>query len=137
MRSSLAWIACLCTAALGLGAPTAHAAVSAPDIHLELSPRVCTLGGADSSCQTRVRASWRASAEESVCLVLLAHPEVGRCWERLNEGEYTIELTFKDDLTFQLTDLDRRQVVASEVLRVIREATRLRHRRRDPWNLFG
>ena len=29
-----------------------------------------------------------------------------------------------------------RQTLASEVLRVIREALHYRHKRRDPWNLF-
>lgn len=134
MRSSAAWLAVV---AMSVVAPGTRAALPNAPVHLELSPRVCTLAGAESDCQTRVRASWRANAEESVCLVLLAHPEVGRCWERLSEGEYTIDLTFRTDLTFQLTDLERRQVIASEVLRVIREAARLRHRRRDPWNLFG
>jgi len=129
--------ACLAVLAMAAVAPRADATLPESTVRLELSPRVCTLSGAESDCQTRVRASWRASVDESVCLVLLARPEVGRCWERLSEGEYTIELTFRTDLTFQLTDLDRRQVLASEVLRVVREAARLRHRRRDPWNLFG
>jgi hypothetical protein len=134
MRSSAAWVAAL---ALTTVAPVTRAALPEPAVRLELSPRVCTLAGTESECQAHVRASWRANGEESVCLVLLTHPEVGRCWERLSEGEYTIDLTFRTDLTFELTDLDHRQVVASEVLRVIREAARLRHRRRDPWNLFG
>jgi hypothetical protein len=41
-----------------------------------------------------------------------------------------------DDLTFQLRDPALQNILASEVLRVIREALHYRHRRRDPWNIF-
>jgi len=45
-------------------------------------------------------------------------------------------LTFTEDLTFQLRDVSLEHVLASEVLRVIREALRYRHKRRQPWNIF-
>ena len=48
-----------------------------------------------------------------------------------------MELAFSDDLTFQLRDPARDQAVATEVLRVIREALRYRHKRREPWNIFS
>jgi hypothetical protein len=35
-----------------------------------------------------------------------------------------------------LRDLELRNVLASEALRVIREAIRYRHKRRQPWNIF-
>ena len=49
---------------------------------------------------------------------------------------YDIHLLFKDDVLFQLEDLDLRRVLASETLKVIREALQYRHRRRQPWSLF-
>ena len=68
--------------------------------------------------------------------MVVARPEVKRCWERFSSGTYTIGLTFSDDLTFQLRDVSLDHVFASEVLRVIREALRYRHKRRQPWNIF-
>jgi len=106
------------------------------NIHLELSPRICTLGAKDKQCQTEVHAQWSAPHEESLCLVILDRPEIKHCWERYSQGTYSIDLTFMDDLTFQLRDPALRNVLASEVLRVIREALHYRHRRRDPWNIF-
>jgi hypothetical protein len=109
---------------------------SGEDIRLELSPRVCTLAANDKQCETRVNAKWRSPREESLCLVIVNRPEVKRCWENYSEGTYSIELVFSDDLTFQLKDVELKHVLASEALRVIREAIRYRHKRREPWNIF-
>lgn len=105
-------------------------------IELELSPRVCTLSARDEHCDTVVRARWSAPQEESLCLVIVDRPEVRRCWEHYEAGEYTVELVFAHDLTFQLRDPALQQVLAAEVLRVIKEAILYRHKRRQPWNIF-
>jgi len=106
------------------------------DIHLELSPRICTLAARDKQCRTEVHAQWSAPHEESLCLVVLDRPSIKRCWEHYARGTYSIQLTFVDDLTFQLRDPELQNILASEVLRVIREALHYRHRRREPWNIF-
>jgi hypothetical protein len=106
------------------------------DIRLELSPRICTLGSHDTQCETKVQASWHSPREESLCLVIVDRPEVKQCWERYDQGVYTIDLIFSDDVTFQLKDLELQHVLASEAIRVIREAIQYRHRRRQPWNVF-
>ena len=118
--------------------PTAAVPTMANDdgIHLELSPRICTLASHDKQCQTEVHAQWSAPREESLCLVIVDRPEVKHCWEHYSQGTYSIDLTFVDDLTFQLRDPGLQNVLASEVLRVIREALHYRHRRREPWNIF-
>jgi hypothetical protein len=106
------------------------------DIHLQLSPRICTLAAHDKQCQTEVRAQWSSPHEESLCLIILDRPDIKRCWEHYSQGTYSIELTFVKDLTFQLRDPALQNVLASEVLQVIREALRYRHKRREPWNIF-
>lgn len=105
-------------------------------IRLELSPRICTLAIHDKQCATKVRAQWTSPHEESLCLVILDHPDIRRCWEHYAAGTYSVELTFTDDLTFQLRDIGTQNILASEALRVIREALRYRHKRRQPWNVF-
>ncbi len=114
-------------------APTA---VGGDGIHLELSPRICTLANRDKQCQTEVHAQWSAPREESLCLVIVDRPDIKHCWEHYSQGTYSIDLTFVDDLTFQLRDPGLQNVLATEVLRVIREALHYRHRRREPWNIF-
>ncbi len=123
---------------IALATPAARAAMSAAEgqIRLEISPRICTLTEKDRQCETPVHAQWRSPHEESLCLVIVARPDVKRCWEHYSEGTYTIELTFTQDLLFQLRDLSLEHVLASEALRVIREAVRFRHKRRQPWSLF-
>jgi len=106
------------------------------DIRLELRPRICTLTAKDAQCDTVVRATWSSPRNESLCLIIVGRPDVKQCWERYSQGTYSIELIFSDDLLFQLRDPGLQQVLASEVLRVIREAIRYRHKRREPWNIF-
>ena len=120
------------------GLPVAAAAMSPTDvdIKLEISPRICVLATKDKQCEIPVHAQWQSPHEESLCLVIVARPDVKRCWEHYSQGTYTIDLTFSDDLTFQLRDVSLDHVFASEVLRVIREALRYRHKRRQPWNIF-
>ena len=126
-------------AALGVAvANHADAATSGREdgIRLELSPRICTLGSNDKQCETKVHAQWTSPREESLCLVIEGRPEVKRCWEHFSHGTYSVELTFAEDLTFQLRDPGLQNILASEALRVIREALRYRHKRRQPWNIF-
>jgi len=110
------------------------------DIRLEISPRICTLTGNDKQCATPVRAQWRSKHDESLCLVILGRPEIRQdvrhCWEHYTAGTYTIDLVFTEDVVFQLRDVSLDHVLASEALRVIREAIQYRHRRRQPWNIF-
>ena len=121
---------------LSLSRTSAASSDERDDIRLELNPRICTLTMKDTQCDTVVHATWRSPRDESLCLVIIGRPDVKRCWEKYSNGSYSIELIFSTDLVFQLKDLDLRQVLASEVLRVIREAIRYRHKRREPWNIF-
>ena len=84
--------------------PPAVRAVDDDGIHLELSPRICTLASRDKQCQTAVHAQWSAPREESLCLVIVDRPDIKHCWEHYSQGTYSIDLTFVDDLTFQLRD---------------------------------
>jgi len=121
---------------MGSSPGRAASATAAPGIKLELSPRVCSLSARDEQCDTVVRAKWSAPHEESLCLVIADRPEVKQCWEHYEAGTYTVELAFAHDLLFELRDPALQQILASEVLRVIREAILYRHKRRQPWNIF-
>jgi Protein of unknown function (DUF3019) len=106
------------------------------NIELELRPRVCTLSIKDKQCEAEVHAQWKSTHSESLCLVILDRPDIKQCWENYSTGTYSISLIFTQDVVFQLKDLDLQQVMASEVLRVIKETLRYRHKRREPWNVF-
>ncbi len=106
------------------------------NIHLEIHPRVCTLSRHIAKCQIPVQATWRALHTESLCLVILERSDIKHCWENFSSGTYTVQLSFSDDLTFQLRDPKSQDVLAAEVLRVIREAIQYRERRRDLWDIF-
>lgn len=83
-----------------------------------------------------MHAQWKSTHTESLCLTILDRPDIKRCWENYSAGTYSISLIFTEDVVFQLKDLDLQQVMASEVLRVIKETLRYRHKRREPWNVF-
>jgi hypothetical protein len=112
------------------------AAGAVPAVHLDLSPRICVLGKGQERCAARVQAQWHSPEPLSLCLVILQHPEIQHCWERYAEGSYEVTLEFSADLVVQLRDPQLRQTLASETLRIIREAQQFRHRHRQPWSLF-
>jgi Protein of unknown function (DUF3019) len=105
-------------------------------ISLELTPRICTVHADQNLCETKVTAQWHSDRDESLCLVIVDRPEVKHCWESFSRGTYSLQLTFGNDMTFQLKDPDLKNTLASETLRLIREAQQYRQRRRAPWNVF-
>ena len=110
----------------------------APDgIRLELSPRVCTLSADNENCDTVVTAKWQSRRDESLCLLIVGQPQVRQCWENHSEGVYTVRLMFDRDLLVELRDLELRNVLASETIAVIKEALRLRRKRRQPWDILS
>jgi hypothetical protein len=105
-------------------------------IQLQVRPRVCTLSAQDDTCDTVVKAKWRSPEDQSLCLLIVGHPQVRQCWERHSEGEYSIELAFSEDLVVELRDPQLHTVLASSAVSVIKEALRLRRKRRQPWSIF-
>jgi hypothetical protein len=131
----LAASALLCAAASGNAGAAAD--VSPEGISLELSPRVCTLSANDENCDTVVTAKWRSPKDESLCLLIVGQPQVRQCWENHAEGVYTVRLMFDRDLLVQLRDPELQNVLASETIAVIKEALRLRRKRRQPWDILS
>lgn len=121
-----------------LSVPAAAAAddASRPPVDLKVRPRVCTLGGDDTTCNTTVHAQWRSARNESLCLLIVDRPEVRQCWENHKEGVYSVEVSFSEDLVIELRDTEVDRVLASQAIAVIRQALQLRHKRRPPWNIF-
>ena len=133
--TSLAATALLCTT-LSRGS-LAAADPDPSDIRLELSPRVCTLSSDMENCDTVVTAKWHSPRDESLCLLIVGQPQVQQCWENHTEGVYTVRLMFGRDLLVQLRDLQLQNVLASETIAVIKEALRLRRKRRQPWDILS
>jgi Protein of unknown function (DUF3019) len=129
-----------CNAALAiillLSVHTAAAAedASRPPVDLKVRPRVCTLTGENTSCNTTVHAEWRSPRNESLCLLIVDRPDVRQCWEDHKQGVYSVEISFSADLVVELRDTELDRVLASRAIAVIRQA--LRHKRRPPWNIF-
>jgi len=107
-----------------------------PSIELNLRPRVCTLADNDATCNTTVRAQWRSKKNESLCLVIVDQPQIRHCWEEHNEGLYSVEVSFSQDLVVQLRDTELDRVLASQAIAVIRKALQFRRKRRQPWSIF-
>ena len=124
-------LACL-TSSL-LAQPVATAADS---LTLELTPRVCTLSADDEACTATITASWQSPRPLSLCLSVVNRPQAAHCWEEASEGVYELELRTAGDMTFELRDRDRGRLLASALLRVVRETNRYRRKRREPWNVF-
>jgi DUF3019 family protein len=124
-------------ALLACGVSLAATTRTADGIELELRPRVCTLATNDESCDTVVTAHWRAPKDESLCLLIVDQPQVKQCWENHSKGVYSVRLVFTRDLLVELRDLQLQKVLVSKTIAVIREAIRLRHKRRQPWDILS
>jgi hypothetical protein len=122
---------------LACGVTQAATTRTADGIELELRPRVCTLATNDESCDAVVTAQWRAPKDESLCLLIVDQPQVKQCWENHSEGVYSVRLVFTRDLLVELRDLQLQKVLVSKTIAVIREAIRLRHKRRQPWDILS
>ena len=118
-------------------AGAARADQAGSGIHLDLSPRVCTLAPEDQNCDTVVTAQWRSPRDESLCLLIVGQPQIQRCWENHREGVYSVRLVFRDDLLVELRDPQLQEVLAAETIAVIKEALRLRRKRRQPWDILS
>jgi hypothetical protein len=84
-----------------------------------------------------VTAQWRSPRDESLCLFIVDHPQVRQCWEQHSEGVYSVRLEFNRDLLVQLRDPQLQTVLAAEAIAVIKEALRLRRKRRQPWDILS
>jgi hypothetical protein len=120
-----------------MGEAAAAADPSTDAITLQLSPRLCTLSAHDENCDTTVTAQWHSPRDESLCLLIVGQPQIKHCWENHSEGVYTVRLVFSRDLLVELRDLELQQVLASEAIAVIKEALRLRRKRRQPWDILS
>lgn len=122
--------------ALTSGVAQSTALTHSDSIELELRPRVCTMSAHDEKCNAVVQAQWRSSRDESLCLLIVGRPEIKHCWEGFSEGLYTLKLAFSEDLVVELRDPQLQTVLVSEAITVIKEALRLRRKRRQPWSPF-
>ncbi len=82
-------------------------------------------------------AQWHASRDESLCLLIVDQPQIKQCWESHTEGVYSVRLVFNQDLVVELRDPQLQTVLASEAIAVIKEALRLRRKRRQPWDILS
>lgn len=114
----------------------AAADVARPPIQFKVRPRVCTLSPDETACDTTVHAQWRSPRNESLCLLIVDRPQIRHCWENHQEGIYSVEVSFSEDLVLELRDSERDSLLASQAIAVIRQALQLRHRRRAPWSIF-
>jgi hypothetical protein len=129
--------ACALASAVAGGAAVPATDPTDAAIKLQLSPRVCTLSAHDENCDTVVTAQWQAPRDESLCLLIVGQPQVRQCWENHSHGVYTVRLVFDHDLVVELRDLELQRVLASEAIAVIKEALRLRRKRRQPWDILS
>ena len=136
MARKAGWLAA-CAAVTVMVNRSAEAAHDPRDIELELSPRVCTVSAGDESCNAVVTAHWRAPRDESLCLLIVNQPQIKQCWENHAEGTYAVRLVLNEDLVVELRDPQLQSVLASEAIAVIREALRLRRKRRQPWDILS
>lgn len=108
----------------------------ADQAQLALKPRVCALAENEELCREQIDIEWRAGERLQVCLFIDGEPTPLACWREHLRGDYEYQAQTKDNLTFELRLQPSDQLLAREILSVIREHAEYRYRRRKPWSFF-
>lgn len=126
------WLWPLALAALGLLALPAWAGQA----RLELKPQVCALVEDEQLCREQIDIEWSSGERLQVCLFIDGEQAPLACWREHVRGDYEYNALTSESLTFELRRQPDDQLLASEILSVIREHTDYRYRRRKPWSFF-
>lgn len=106
-------------------------------VELTLEPSLCVLAEGENLCRDRVRVSWRAKQNRSLCLYESGESDPLDCWQESRSGTHTSLLETASDIQFQLVEASGRgPIVAARAFEVIADAKRYRRRRRNPWSFF-
>lgn len=108
-----------------------------PDVELSIQPRLCALAAEESACTDPVAIRWHSPAPLEACLYISPNTdEPLTCWQGNEQGEHRYERPVQQSITFVLRRIDDGRELASQALRVTREDTQYRQRRRRPWHFF-
>lgn len=108
----------------------------ADQAQLELKPQVCALSESEELCREQIDIEWRSGESLQVCLFIDGEQTPLACWYERRRGDYEYQAQTKESLTFELRQQPGDQLLAREILSVIREHTDYRYRRRKPWSFF-
>lgn len=108
----------------------------ADQAQLALKPQVCALSKDEELCREQIDIEWRSGERLQVCLFLNGESAPLACWRERRQGDYEYQAQTKESLTFELRRQPGDQLLAREILTVIREHTDYRYRRRKPWSFF-
>ncbi len=110
--------------------------VLAEPAELALKPQVCALTEEEDLCREQIDIEWRTGERLQLCLFIGGQQAPLACWRERLKGAYEYQAQTKESLTFELRHQPDNQLLAREILSVIREHTDYRYRRRKPWSFF-
>ncbi len=108
----------------------------ADQAQLALKPQVCALAENEELCREQIDIEWRTGERIQVCLFIDGEQMPLACWRERLRGDYEYQAQTKENLIFELRQQPSNQLLAREILSVIREHTDYRYRRRKPWSFF-
>jgi len=103
---------------------------------LYLSPNLCLLSKKEVDCQIKIEARWKAQRTGNICLISSTQIEPLHCWTDTTSARHTFSLKIERSIVISLIDKDSHKVIFKQPVRLQRQVTRYRKKRRNPWQFY-
>lgn len=128
----------VCMLLLSLASDLIAEQQTTPDqpIDFLIKPKLCIVENKKTHCTEKVRLNWASKENQSLCLFIQAINTPLSCWTQQKDGSFKYTANSEHNITFQLRDQLSDELLISTILEVVKEQTRYRRRRRNPWAFF-
>ncbi len=103
---------------------------------LFLSPNLCLLSEKQNECEIKIHLKWYTNTPSEYCIHTSPTDKPLRCWSNTNQSEMQLELKLDDNQTLYLVDALSSQVVYQQAIRIQKQTTAYRQKRRNPWRFY-
>ncbi|WP_444994995.1 DUF3019 domain-containing protein [Aliikangiella sp. IMCC44359] len=103
---------------------------------LFLSPNLCLLSKSEPTCEIKLHIHWQTKQLSNYCLHQSNSEPAIKCWDNSNSAEYDISLNLENNLTLYLIDEITDKTIYQQTVRLQRQTTPYRQRRRNPWRFY-
>lgn len=103
---------------------------------LYLSPNLCLLSQKEEDCQIKIEARWKTPRKGEYCLMSNTQSTPLFCWDNNSSGRHTFSLKIKSSTIISLVDKQTQTLIYRHKVRLQRQVTRFRKKRRNPWQFY-
>jgi len=103
---------------------------------LFLSPENCFLLNDSEKCDIKIKIHWQLQEKNNVCLFKNQETTHIQCWKDQSHASIDLFLSVKKDVLFELRSVSTGKVLFTTPLKIYKEVSKLRRKRRNPWSFY-